>query len=236
MWRVPRSHPPARTTPDRPGRHHRFGVSCQSQIPGIPHLHLCRYQTGKRFHVQVRRGRTGENPRNRGVPLHHRSLHHADQGLRPRQRAPDGTAEQQDAGNPRRYLHRNAHFVGAKHQEGNPHLSGISLYGGITDRIPRSWTGIGHLHVSDHRPVPPRRGQGRILLGHTLLVDLPVAGTGRRGGFHLCIRSFCVLLAGCICFLFVLDNQGSIRPGETCAQRLVPQESPSHVQVLSEKS
>ena len=234
MWRVACGHPPACAAPDRPGRHHRLGISCQPQILGLPHLHLRGHQARKRFHVQGRRGRVGEDSRNRGMPLHHRSLYHADQGLCPGQRALDGAAEQQDAGNPRRHFHRDAHLAGAEHQEGNSHLSGIvSQHGGSVDGISRGRAGIGHLHVSHHRLVSSHCNQGRILLGHTLLVGLLVVGPWRRGSLCVCIGSFRLLVAGRFRLLLVLDHQGGVRSRETRPQGLVSQKSAPQVQVLT---
>ena len=122
MRRVPRSHSPTGTTPYRPRCHRRLGLSCQPQVLGLQHMHVCGHQAGTRLDVQVRRGRNEEDTRDSRMPLHHRPLHHADQSICTRQRAPHGPAQQQDAGDTRRNFNRNAHLAGAKHKEGNPHL------------------------------------------------------------------------------------------------------------------
>lgn len=61
----------------------------------------------------------GEDSRNRGMPLYHRSVHHADQTLLYRQRTLDGTVELPHPGDSGCNGHRNIDFSGTEHQERN---------------------------------------------------------------------------------------------------------------------
>lgn len=91
-----------------------------------------------------------------------------------------------------------------------------------------------HLYLFNNRSFPPHRGQGRILLGYTVLVD--IFGTGHSRHYRDCAYQWHpdFLFIGCLLLLFFLDYQGDIRATRTRAERLVSDESETETRIRIE--
>ena len=164
------------------------------------------------------------------MPLHHWSVHHADQGICPRQRASDGFAEQQDAGDSWRNRYRDLDFPGTEHQEGDSYLPReITNNNGFLERISSVGPCHRYLHIPHHRLVSPHSCESRILLGHQVLVDFPFTRHRRHHCLPLYGEHHDSLPFGRLCIFLFLDYQGDIRAGRTSEKRLVSQESKTNL-------
>ena len=88
------------------------------------------------------------------------------------------------------------------------------------------------LHISHHRNVSPDCRQSRILLGHTLLVDIPAVRAGKHCHLTVGRKHHPVGLGRRICLLVILVYQGALRPKEAGSKRVVPQKPQTHLQIL----
>lgn len=91
-----------------------------------------------------------------------------------------------------------------------------------------------HLHLFNNRSFPPGSGQGRILLGYTVLVDISGTGYSRHYRYRAYQRHPDLLFVGCLLFLFFMDHQRDIRTTRTRAERLVSDESETETRIRIE--
>ena len=88
--------------------------SVVAELNKIPEIVECHFTTGPYTMLT----------KNRGMPLHYRSLHNAYKTVFNRQRASYGFIELTYPGDSWCHCNRNTHIIGAEHQEGNSYSFG----------------------------------------------------------------------------------------------------------------